>query len=73
MKKCCAICKGQGITLFGEPCSFCRQTGEANNAAESFVRNHTCLCITLDRKNCPVCGKKCHHNTPNRPKLLISP
>jgi hypothetical protein len=37
------------------------------------MKVHICQCIFLDRKNCPLCGKKCHHNTPNRPRILISP
>jgi len=27
----------------------------------------------LDRKKCPLCGKNCHHDTPNKPKVLIGP
>ena len=24
-------------------------------------------------EKCPLCGKRCHHNIPNKPKILLSP
>ena len=48
-------------------------TGEHTKAAEAFLASHTCQCILLDRKTCPVCGKKCHHDTPNRVKVMAGP
>ncbi len=70
----CPICSGKGtIEITDSQCSFCNGTGESTNAAKSYLKVHICQCIFLDRKNCPICGKKCHHNTPNRPKILIAP
>jgi hypothetical protein len=61
----CAVCKGTSAK-----CVFCNGTGEYTKIAETYMKSHICQCIMLDRKNCPLCQKKCHHNTPNRPKLL---
>jgi RecJ-like exonuclease len=70
----CPVCSGKGtIEITDSQCPFCNGTGERTRAAESYMKVHICQCIFLDRKNCPLCGKKCHHNTPNRPKILISP
>ena len=70
----CPICKGTGvIALLNSPCSFCNGTGEYTKLAESYYESHTCQCVLLDRKTCPLCGKKCHHDTPNRPKIELSP
>lgn len=67
----CSVCLGKGTIITGNDCPFCNCTGEYNHAAEAYKQNHICQCVFLDRKNCPICGTKCHHNTPNRPKLLI--
>ena len=56
----CDFCKGVGST---NVCVYCNGTGEWNQAAQSYVKNHICQCIVLDRKFCPVCNKPCHHDT----------
>lgn len=68
----CAICHGEGVLEFqmDEECPFCNGTGEGNKASESYMKSHICQCAMYDRKQCPLCQKKCHHDTPNRPKLL---
>ena len=73
-KESCPVCKGRGsIELLDSQCPFCNGTGEFTKAGESYMKSHICQCIMLDRKICPLCGKKCHHDTPNRPKVLIGP
>lgn len=73
-KAACAVCGGGGrIVLLGSPCPFCNGTGEATRAAESYMKSHPCQCSLYDRKRCPLCGRKCHHDTPNRPKILVGP
>lgn len=70
----CPVCSGKGaIEITDSDCPFCNGTGEFTKAAESYMKSHICQCVFLDRKNCPLCGKKCHHNTPNRPRILIAP
>ena len=70
----CVVCKGSGtIELLGSQCPFCNGTGDFTKAAESYLHSHICQCIFLDRKKCPLCGKNCHHDTPNKPKVLIGP
>ena len=70
----CLVCKGNGmIELLDSQCPFCNGTGEFTKSAESYLQSHICQCIFLDRKLCPICEKKCHHDTPNRPKVLINP
>jgi hypothetical protein len=70
----CGVCKGMGIIeLLNSPCPFCNETGENSKSAESYLKSHICQCIFLDRKQCPICEKQCHHDTPNRPKVLINP
>lgn len=66
----CAVCKGNGSIVSGMDCPFCNCTGEYNIAAESYLKSHICQCVFADRKSCPVCGTKCHHDTPHKPKLL---
>ena len=74
MAKVCPVCKGRGIIeLLRAPCSFCNGTGEYTKLAEVYFASHICQCVLLDRKTCPLCGKKCHHDTPNKPKIEISP
>ena len=70
----CPICDGTGaIDLLWAACSFCNGTGESTRSAEAYLKSHVCQCILLDRRTCPLCGKKCHHDTPNRPKILVGP
>ena len=70
----CVVCKGTGtIELLGSQCPFCNGTGESNKLAKSYLDSHICQCIFLDRKQCPLCGKRCHHDTPNKQKILLSP
>jgi hypothetical protein len=73
MEDKCALCKGMGKFMKVE-CGFCNGTGEYNKAADSYVKNyHVCGCVATDRKNCPVCGQKCHHKGSQSPKITISP
>ena len=73
-KKNCAVCNGKGkIELLDSSCPFCNGTGEFTKSSESYFKSHICQCIFLNRKTCPLCGKKCHHDTPNKPKILLGP
>ncbi len=67
----CDLCKGSGKNQFDKICCYCNGTGEWNDAAASFMKNHICQCILLDRKFCPVCELKCHHDTSLNPKQII--
>jgi hypothetical protein len=70
----CDICQKTGhLESLSMECTFCNGTGEYTKAAESYMKLHPCQCIYLDRKNCSLCGKKCHHSTSNKPKLIIAP
>ncbi len=69
----CMVCGGAGIIeLLDSQCPFCNGTGEHSNAAEAYIKSHICQCVFLDRVKCPLCGKKCHHDTPNKPKIELS-
>ena len=68
----CDLCKGSG-TFLSKPCVYCNGTGEWNQAAQAYLKNHICQCIILDRKYCPVCQKPCHHDTTLSPKQKIDP
>ena len=70
---CCVMCDGIGKNQFNEGCTYCNATGEPNNLAEEYLRNHICQCIVWDRKFCPVCKQKCHHDTTHTPKQRIEP
>ena len=73
-KKNCSVCKGKGIIeLLDSQCPFCNGTGEYTKTSESYMNSHICQCIFLDRQVCPLCEKKCHHDTTNKPKLLLGP
>ncbi len=67
----CDVCVGTGKNLFNETCPYCNGTGEWNDAAVAYVKNHICQCIVWDRKNCPICKKKCHHDSAQTPKQRI--
>ena len=67
----CVICNGKGKNLFDEKCPYCNGTGEPNHLAEEYMRNHICQCIFYDRKFCPICEKKCHHDSHQTPKQVI--
>lgn len=69
----CQVCEGTKYTYDLKPCSFCNSTGIGNKFAEAFMRNHICYCSTNDRKNCPICKKKCHHSSSLKPYLLSAP
>lgn len=70
----CSVCGGSGyLNITQHGCLFCNGTGEQTQAAMSYMKFHICQCDVLDRKNCPLCGKKCHHNTPLKPHILIIP
>jgi RecJ-like exonuclease len=72
LEKKCEVCKGSGkIEALESECPFCNGTGEYSKAGDSYMKSHICQCVAYDRKNCPLCEKKCHHNTPNRPRLLV--
>ncbi len=68
----CDFCQGVGKSS-SSVCVYCNGTGEWNQAAQSYVKNHICQCIVLDRKFCPVCNKSCHHGTSLNPKQKIDP
>ena len=73
-KNGCAVCRGKGIIeLLGSQCPFCNGTGDYTKSAKSYLDSHICQCIFLDRKTCPLCEKRCHHDTPNKPKILLGP
>jgi len=72
MTDTCDMCKGEKKFL-GRNCAFCNGTGEWNQTAQSYMKNHICQCMILDRKFCPVCNKKCHHDTSLNPKQTIDP
>ena len=73
-QKKCAVCKGTGtIELLNSQCPFCNGTGEYSKTAESYLKSHICQCIFLDRLNCPVCHKRCHHSSSQTPKQKIDP
>ena len=65
----CDFCKGVSSSSY--VCVYCNGTGEWNQAAQAYVKNHICQCIVLDRKFCPVCNKPCHHDTTLNPKQTI--
>lgn len=67
----CDVCVGAGKNLFNGPCPYCNGTGEWNDAASAYVKNHICQCIVWDREFCPVCHKECHHDTTVSPKQVI--
>lgn len=69
----CVMCNGLCKNQFNETCTYCNGTGEPNNLAEEYLRNHICQCIMWDREFCPVCKKKCHHDTSLSPKQKIDP
>ena len=70
----CVVCGGGGtIALLGSTCPFCNGTGEPSRAAAAYLESHACQCALYDRRRCPLCGKECHHDTPNRPKILAAP
>lgn len=72
--KKCSVCRGTGyLNITQSGCVFCNSTGDYSKAAESYMKSHICQCVFLDRKNCPLCGKKCHHSTPLNPRILITP
>lgn len=69
----CDFCKGRGVAVAGKECVYCNGTGEWNAAAQAYVKNHICQCINWDRRNCPVCMKKCHHSSSQSNKQIIDP
>ena len=64
----CDMCKGKNSN-----CTYCNGTGEWNRAAQAYISNHICQCIVWDRKYCPVCKLKCHHDASGKPKQTIDP
>ena len=70
----CVVCRGTGtVEILGTECPFCNGTGAHSKIAESYFKSHICQCILLDRRTCPLCKKRCHHDTPNKPKILVGP
>ena len=72
--KTCEICGGtisSGIT--NNICSACNGIRESTTTSKGSFEDHISGCINLDRKNCPLCKKPCHHDTSLNPKILISP
>ena len=69
----CSLCYGTGKNMFNEVCTYCNGTGEHNVLADQYLDNHICQCITWDREHCPVCKKKCHHDSKLTPKQRIVP
>ena len=73
-EKKCAVCKGKGkIELLYSSSPFSNGTGEFTKISESYFKSHICQCIFLNRKICPLCGKRCHHDTPNKTKIMLHP
>ena len=68
----CAICNGVRFINM-RLCPYCNGTGEWNKVADSYYKNHICQCIVFDRETCPVCNKKCHHDSGQTPKQKIDP
>lgn len=66
----CAACR-KGKNHFDETCTYCNGTGEWNQAAQSYIKNHICQCILLDRRWCPACNEPCHHDSSCTPKCVI--
>ncbi len=67
----CDLCNGKGTYFSDKACTYCNGTGNWNQAAQSYVKNHECQCIFLDREHCPICHKICHHDTSVSPKQII--
>ena len=69
----CDVCEGNKVVA-GNECSFCNGTGKWNPIGQAFLKNHICMCIDWDRKFCPICKKRCHHNNSSQtPKQKIDP
>ena len=72
--KTCEICGGEVFSGTTETkCSSCASIREYKATSKDSIADHICGCINLDRKNCPLCKKPCHHDTSLNPKVLISP
>ena len=69
---CCSVCGGKGV-FFEKMCVYCNGTGEWNSVGDVYLKNHICQCIVLDRLFCPICEKKCHHDSSLTPKQKIDP
>jgi hypothetical protein len=67
----CDFCKG--LSIGSKNCVYCNGTGKWNASAQAYLKNHICQCIVLDRKFCPVCNQKCHHDSSLSPKQKIDP
>ena len=65
------FCKG--VRYLSYVCVYCNGTGEWNQAAQAYVKNHICQRIVLASKFCSVCNKACHNNTALKPKQTIEP
>ena len=72
--KTCEIC-GTPVSFEtnSDICSFCNKIGYSTSNSKDIFERHICKCDTLDRRNCPLCNKPCHHDTSLNPKILISP
>ena len=73
-KKKCAVCNGKGkIELLILHVLFVMAL-ENLQKFQKVISSHTYVNVYfLNRKTCPLCGKKCHHDTPNKPKILLGP
>lgn len=70
----CPICTEGTIEATESVCPFCNGTKEYTSSAGAYLKNHICQCIwEPKRKTCPICKKKCHHNSQQTSKILISP
>lgn len=69
----CEMCKGTTKNIFNEACIYCNGTGEWNQAAAAYLKNHICQCINWNRSFCPICKKRCHHDSALSPKQKIDP
>jgi RecJ-like exonuclease len=69
----CDVCNGTGKNMFSETCPYCNGTGEWNFSGQQYLENHICQCINWDREFCPICRKKCHHDSAQAPKQTIDP
>ncbi len=74
-RKQCNVCGSNRLLLMGNilECKKCKNAWcneiEDYDPNEAYPDYHICRCQAFDRKNCPTCHQKCHHDTPLAPRL----